>query len=104
MSRLQTHVDKLITVEIQFSGYGEYLMDDKVESDIASGGLGRPKPACPRYNSMGEVRYEHQRLLRIPVVFASAWEQQASFIGFDFVFNTGSVIIHMAYLDEVTIT
>ena len=94
----------MVTVEIQFSGYGEYLIDDKGDSDIAYGGLGSPKPACPRSNIMGEVRYEHQRLLRIPVLFASTWEQQASFIGFDFVFNTGPLIIQMAYLDEIMIT
>jgi len=74
MTCLQPHFDEVVIVETQVSRYGKYLIDDKVDSDIAYGGLGGPKLACPRENMMGEVRYEHQRLVRIPVCFASAWE------------------------------
>ena len=39
----------------------------------------------------------------MPVFFASSREQQAGFIGFDFVFNTRTLIIQMAHVEEITI-
>ena len=52
---------------------------------------------------MREVCEQHQGLLRMPVLFASSREQQAGVIGVDFVFNTRTLIIHMAHVEEITI-
>jgi hypothetical protein len=35
MSHLQTPFDQFALIEAQFSWYGEYLIDDEVDSDIA---------------------------------------------------------------------
>jgi hypothetical protein len=42
-------------------------------------------------------------MLRVPRLFASSREQQASFIAFDFVFNTRTLIVQMAHLEKITI-
>jgi hypothetical protein len=52
---------------------------------------------------MRAVCSPHQGLRRMPVLFASSREQQAGLIGFDFVFNTRTLSIQMAHVEEITI-
>src|SRR5262249_51820156 len=87
----------------QFSRDRQYLIDNKVEPDIPYGWLSSPKPAGPRSNILGEGGEQHQGLLRGQRVFSSPGEQQAPFIGFDFVFNPCPIVIQIAHMHEITI-
>ena len=104
MSRLQTALDELLLLEQQFSRDCQYVIDNTVNADIPAVRLSGPKPAGPRSNSVGEVGEQHQGLLRVHVLLASLGEEQTPLIGFDFVFNPCTIVIHSAQLYEIPIT
>ena len=103
MSRLQTELDELPILEQQCSRDWKYVIDNTVQSDIPYVRLSGPKPAGPREHIVGEIGEQHQGLLRVQVLFASPGEEQTTLIGFDFVFNSCTIVIQIAQMHAIII-
>jgi mRNA interferase HigB len=78
MSRLQPHFDKLRLLAYHFSWYRHDFLDDTVEPDLSTGGLSCPTLAGPRSHIMRQVRSQHERCLRMQLLFAASRQQHLS--------------------------
>ena len=103
MSRLQPHFDKVVICEQHFPWYRHDFIDNTVDPDGSNFRLSRPKMAGPRSNIMREVRSQHERFLRVQLLFVASRQQQPRLIRFDFIFHTGTVIVQLTDLDQIII-